>query len=105
MSIPDVDGLRHPLQIYDAVLSLGIALVCYLHLRFAGKERPGVTFAIFLTLYGVMRFILEYIREQQYSPLTFGEIVLSRGQLLTIPIFLLGLLLLIWFSQKRESDG
>ena len=50
----------------------------------------GSLFAIFLMLYGAQRFLLEYFRPQEWS-LVFG---LSRGQIFTIPLFLIAVILL-----------
>lgn len=104
INIEGVMGVRHPLQIYDALLCLGIALACYLHLRITKTERAGTTFALFLILYGIMRFFLEFIREQQYPLLHFGAITLTVGQLLTLPLLMMGLLLLIWFYTMEKEE-
>ncbi|MBI1812428.1 prolipoprotein diacylglyceryl transferase [Candidatus Peregrinibacteria bacterium] len=102
IAIPGVDGLRHPLQMYDMLLSLGIAGICYWHLHRVRPVKPGRTFALFLILYGVMRFFLEYIRDQQYPLIDLG-ILLTRGQLLTLPLLFIGILLWMWFREV-ESD-
>ncbi len=102
MVFSGAEGLRHPIQLYDTGISFALAFVCYLHLR-KKNTRPGKTFALFLMLYGVARFCLEFIREQQYPVLDVGAFDLTRGQLLTIPLFLFGALLWVWFSQKSED--
>ncbi len=98
-----VEGLRHPLQLYDAGLSLLLAIICYVHLRYFARK-PGKTFALFLMFYSVARYCLEYIRDQQYPWIDVGWFMVSRGQLLTIPLFLFGALLWVWFSQKHEEE-
>ena len=102
MNVPEVEGLRHPLQIYDALLSLLIALVCFLHLR-NPRSTHGRTFAIFLMLYGVMRFCLEFIREQQYPLIDIAGFLATRGQILTIPIFLAGVV--CFFFGRKITDN
>lgn len=92
ISIPGVEGLRHPLQLYDMTGSLIIAAACLWHLKKTRDKGPGRTIAFFLILYGLMRFFLEYIREQQYPLVDLG-ILLSRGQLYTLPLLLLGMFL------------
>lgn len=99
-----VEGLRHPLQLYDAGASVVLAVLCYVHLRFFTRT-PGKTFALFLVLYGIERFLLEYIRDQQYPWIDVGYFSLTRGQLLTIPLLLFGTLLWVWFSQKRQAEN
>lgn len=77
---------------------LFIAGACYLALYH--KKNVGIPTATFLILYSILRFLTEYIRIQEF-PETFG---FTRGQLLTLPIFFLGVSLLVW-SQKRELEG
>lgn len=105
VTIPGMEGLRHPTQLYAVGKDLLIALVCFLHLRYAVRANPGRTFALFLMLYGVGRFLLEYLREQEY-PLTYlGALTLTRGQLLTLPMFLFGMLLWIWLRKEQQEEG
>jgi phosphatidylglycerol:prolipoprotein diacylglycerol transferase len=103
MHFAGTEGLRHPIQLYDAAVCFALAIVCYVHLRFFTRK-PGKTLALFLMLYGVVRFLLEFIRDQQYPMIDVGAFDLSRGQLLTIPMFLFGALLWVWFSQRREEQ-
>ena len=99
IAIPGVEGLRHPTQIYAMIKDLFIASVCFWHLRYAQKK--GQTMALFLILYGLLRFLIEYVRIQEYGWIHIGFIALSRGQLLTIPIFLFGMGLL-WKSREKK---
>lgn len=57
---------------------------------FSGFYKNGDVLAIFLLLYGVIRFLNELVRIQEW-PLVFG---LTRGQLLTVPILLFGIYVL-----------
>lgn len=97
MSFPGADGLRHPIQLYDFAIQMCIALCCFVVLRKGAV--PGRVAGLFLTLYAVARFLLEYIREQ--NGVFFGPF--SEGQLLTIPIFIAGVLLARSPSRSRES--
>lgn len=96
ISIPGVEGLRHPTQLYAVAKDLFIAVVCMLHLRHS--QCVGRTMAIFLLLYGLLRFSLEFLREQQDSLVFIGSLVLSRGQILTLPLMLAGLVL--WWRAR-----
>jgi len=69
-----------------------IASACYWHLTTSQLKKPGQTIALFLILYGVLRFLIEFMRLQDFS----GFLALTRGQLLTLPIILIGVLLLVW---------
>ncbi|MAE68575.1 MAG: prolipoprotein diacylglyceryl transferase [Candidatus Peribacteraceae bacterium] len=89
MAIPGVEGLRHPTFFYALAKNLLIAAVCYRHLKLS-YPRPGETFAIFLLLYGVLRFVVEYFREQPYGWFDIGVASLTRGQILTLPLIAVG---------------
>lgn len=85
-----VDEARHPTQLYEAAYNLVIFVVLFsLRDRF---KRDGMLFGLFLTLYSIFRFGVEFIKD---LPL-FGP--LTMGQWLTIPVFLVGLYIL--FRQK-----
>jgi len=61
----------------------------------------GRTAALFLLLYSVLRFLIEYLRVQDYVPLMLGPVMLTRGQLLTIPLFVVG----VWLWHKTSSKS
>lgn len=104
MNFPGVEGLRHPTQIYAIMKNLTIALACFLSLRTSWPTyRPGMTVGLFLCLYAVLRFIVEIFREQALQSVPFIGFELSRGQLLTLPIVVLGLVIL-GFTRKRVSS-
>jgi len=99
IAVPGVEGLRHPTQFYEMATDLLTALLCYWHLRTSPKH-PGETCALFLILYSIFRFSIEFLRVQDYSGIQLGTLMLTRGQILTIPLFLAGLFLLIWARKK-----
>lgn len=93
---------RHPSQLYQAALE-GFCLFLVLYL-FSKKRRPvGVISGMFLFGYGVSRFIMEFFREPDahLGLLTFN---LSMGQLLTIPMLVIGLFLIVnGYVQQNRS--
>jgi phosphatidylglycerol:prolipoprotein diacylglycerol transferase len=100
IAIPGVSGLRHPTQFYELCTDLLVALCCFLSLpRPLFRFSYGRTFALFLMLYAIARFCIEYFREQQYALFILGPLCLTRGQLLTIPLLLFGVA--IWFLPVR----
>lgn len=104
MEFPGVEGLRHPTQIYAALKDLTIAGVCFFHLRVTqGTTYTGRTAAIFLLLYGMLRFAVEHFREQPYAGTELYGILLTRGQLLTIPIIALGLILFLFITYRHQK--
>lgn len=106
MVFPEIEGLRHPTQLYAMTKDLFIALVCFLHLkRTAGsmKMRSGTTAGIFLFLYGILRFIVEIFREQPYGFVSIAGLQLSWGQVYTLPIVILGGVLLIGIHRSKAN--
>ena len=91
MAIPGVEGLRHPTFFYAFAKNLFIAAVCYRFLR-KTPVKPGQTFSVFLLMYGMLRFIVEYYRAQTYALTDLGFMELTRGQLLSLPIIAIVLL-------------
>lgn len=94
-----------------------IAGLCYAHLRFttpfppaAGSPLPpvqranfgkeGQTLALFLILYGVLRFLAEYVRQPLYS----SVLGMTYGQVLTLPIFAAGVWLMVWLRQSAPRN-
>ncbi|MBM3227430.1 prolipoprotein diacylglyceryl transferase [Candidatus Peribacteria bacterium] len=98
IAIPGVEGLRHPTQLYAVLKDLFIAGVCFLHLRLPMKSQ-GQTAGIFLILYGVLRFALEFLREPTHTALIIGPMILTRGQVYSVPIVIGGLFVL-YFGRK-----
>ena len=92
---------RHPSQLYQALLEgLVLFAVLWVHSR---KPRPRYAVAgLFTLLYGVFRFLVEFVRvpDQQLDYLAFGW--LTMGQLLSVPLILLGLVWL-WCSRRAPT--
>lgn len=90
---------RHPSQLYESILE---GPVMYLAIWFLGrKERPaGVIFWSFIALYGLFRFFVEFFREPD-AQLGFILGPFSMGQLLSFPMFLLGLGMIWWTIKSR----
>lgn len=85
---------RHPSQLYELTLE-GIILFIILWL-FSKKPRPmGAVSGLFALLYAIIRFLVEFVREpDNYSGfIAWGW--LTMGQLLAIPLFMIGSGLLV----------
>ncbi len=90
---PNVDNLpRHPSPIYQAMID-GVLLFIILWL-FARKPRPTMAVSgMFSLLYGCARFFTEYFRMPDYE-VSFAGLTISAGQMLSLPMIALGLVLL-----------
>lgn len=93
--IPSIGALpRHPSQLYEAFLE-GLVLFTVLWI-FSAKPKPKMAVSgLFLVLYGVFRFTVEFVREPDRQLGTLAWEWLTMGQLLTVPMLIVGVILLI----------
>jgi len=100
-----VDGrVLHPSQLYEAALE-GIVLFAALW-WFTSTPRPRLAPAgLFLTLYAILRFAVEFVRvpDAHIGYLAFGW--LTMGQLLSLPVLAAGVAMLAWSARRREPSG
>ena len=91
--------LRHPSQLYE---SFGEGLLLFILLFQINKftKIHGIVCSSFLILYGAIRFIIEFYRQPDahigYVALEF----MSMGQLLCIPMMIIGFILLAYSRNK-----
>jgi len=81
---------RHPSQLYEAFgegIILFILLQLLYHKTRIAKEMPGALAGIFIAGYGIIRILIENVREPDVGVAFIAG--LSRGQLLSVPMFLL----------------
>ncbi len=90
---PNIDSLpRHPSPLYQA-LGDGV-LLFILVWAYARKARPCMAVSgVFAFGYGCARFFTEYFRIPDYE-VSFDGMVLSAGQILSLPMIALGIALL-----------
>ncbi|MFT5162147.1 MAG: phosphatidylglycerol:prolipoprotein diacylglycerol transferase [Alteromonadaceae bacterium] len=94
---------RHPSQLYEFLLE-GVVLFIIM-LYFGAKQRPlGRVSGLFLITYGLFRFIVEYFREPD-AHLGLIYSLISMGQILSLPMVLIGGWLLIRTSQPIEHSN
>lgn len=100
------DGLlpRHPSQLYEMALE-GVVLFIILN-WYIRKPRPaGSVSGLFLIFYGLFRSFVEFFRQPDEGiDLLFG--VISRGQQLSIPMIVIGVILvaLSYRSQAKAKS-
>jgi phosphatidylglycerol:prolipoprotein diacylglycerol transferase len=91
----------HPSPIYQALVD-GV-LVFIILWWFARKPRPRLAVAsLYALLYGCARFLTEYFRTPDYM-VDFAGISISAGQMLSVPMVLIGGGLLIWSYRSAKS--
>lgn len=94
---------RHPSQLYEAFLE-GIVIFVVL-MWLARKQRPsGFMSGLFLLMYGFFRFLVEFAREPDAHLQDLLFEWMTRGQILCLPMMLIGGLM-IFFALKKSSNG
>jgi phosphatidylglycerol:prolipoprotein diacylglycerol transferase len=92
---------RHPSQLYE-VLFEGIVLFLILWI-YTNKKRPlGRPSGLFLIIYGVSRFSVEFVREPDAHLGPVALAWMTMGQLLTIPMIIFGGLLIFGLFSKGK---
>ncbi len=106
MIFPHSDGQpRHPSQLYEAGLEGGLlGLAMYIFWRKNWLDVSGRLTGVFLCGYGLTRFLVEMVRQPDaHIGLFAGGI--SMGQILSLPMILLGLYLLRHKWRQEHGHG
>lgn len=100
MVLPGAGDLpRHPSQLYECFLE-GVVLFTVLWL-FSSRPRPTMAVSgLFLLLYGIFRFLVEFVREPDANIGYLAGGWLTMGQVLSTPMILVGGILLV-LAYKR----
>ena len=112
----DVVGLcaRHPSQLYEAFLEgvILFAVLLWVVYRRGWLKIPGQTIGLFFAGYGLSRFIVEYFRQPDlqffanhprgYAVWLNDSIGLTMGQILSLPMVLLGLALIVFVRRAAR---
>ncbi|MBL4826602.1 MAG: prolipoprotein diacylglyceryl transferase [Spongiibacteraceae bacterium] len=100
----DPDGLaRHPSQLYQAGLE-GLLLFIIVYWFSRLPRPPWSVGGVFLAGYGCMRFFAEFFRQPD-SHIGFDAFGwLTRGQLLSVPMIVIGLMLVV-FAYRRQMQS
>ncbi len=95
--------IRHPSQLYEAFLE---GLVLFIALWWYSSHKPPrmAVSALFLIGYSSARIFCEFFRmpDPQLSFIAFGW--LTMGQLLSLPMFILGLILGYFAYQRKKTS-
>jgi phosphatidylglycerol:prolipoprotein diacylglycerol transferase len=90
------DVPRHPSQLYEAALEGIVSFFILYYLIYHRKtlSKPGMLTGAFLLCYSTSRIIVEFFREPDVH-IGFIANSLTMGQLLSVPMLLLGMVLII----------
>lgn len=89
----------HPSQLYEAFGAL--LIFGYLQWRFRNRAYRGQIFFHGLSLYAVLRFLIEYFRGDEYRGYVFHGLI-SYSQLISLAILPFSLGAIWYFSRKRQ---
>ncbi|WP_019961307.1 prolipoprotein diacylglyceryl transferase [Woodsholea maritima] len=83
---------RHPSQLYEAFGEgfLLLVILGVLTWRFKGLARPGLATGIFVAGYGLVRALLEFVREPDSHMPEFLREYITMGMALSLPMIALG---------------
>ena len=101
-SVYPPDGAAcHPTQIYEALsyLLLGLFLL-WIYWKKSDKVYKGWIFGVFLIVLFGVRFIIEFIKNDQVS--FESGMLFNMGQLLSVPFVLAGIIILVLSYKKKR---
>jgi len=87
-----------PVQLFEAGFNF-LVLIALLVIR-PERKRPGVLLPIYLMVYAVGRFVLEFFR----GDMGRGVFLLSTSQWISLLVFPAGLLLWRWITKRQNSQ-
>lgn len=102
---------RHPSQLYEAFMEgfLLFAILSILIFTFKALKRPGTVAGIFIIGYAIARSISEVYRAPQEDPEWFSNLFhatgFTYGMALSLPMFLLGIYLLLPASKHKSTSN
>jgi len=100
----------HPTQLYSSANGVVLCLILYAFWRRTPKtgnakrpkrpfSKPGCTFGLMFVLYGITRFLLEFLRDD--NPFEFDSITISQN--ISIALIVLGAVLMVIFERIKPK--
>jgi phosphatidylglycerol---prolipoprotein diacylglyceryl transferase len=96
---------RHPSQLYEAFAEgvLMAAILWPLFWKTDARYKPGFLVGMAALIYGVSRFLIEFVREPDAQLRQLVETTgLTMGQWLTVPMIIIGLYLVLTAAGRRQ---
>jgi phosphatidylglycerol:prolipoprotein diacylglycerol transferase len=94
---------RHPSQLYESALEGGVLFLILWLIKDSKRIPTGGLLALFLSIYGVFRFFVEFFREPD-PQLGFILGPFSMGQVLCAFMIVTGVVLYFYLAKKPETS-
>ncbi|HEY7589528.1 MAG TPA: prolipoprotein diacylglyceryl transferase [Candidatus Limnocylindrales bacterium] len=99
-TLPEATTRFHPLFLYESISgALGALFLVFLFLRYRDRLRPGSLLMIFFIWYGVVRFALEALRQNNW--IVFG---IPTAQIVSAIVIAVGVVGLVWLNRPRSAS-
>lgn len=92
------ESLVHPTPVYESIFSVLILLFLTANKTVKHFSKQGQIFGLYLILSSCIRFNIEYLRIEDRLYMN-----LSQAQLISIPLFILGLVLVFYPSKSQSA--
>ncbi len=102
MIFPNSDGQpRHPSQLYEAFLE-GVLLFFISYILFRKAKKSGIVFWSWIGLYGLFRFLVEFVREPDAH---LGNLIgfMTMGQILSAIMIIASVISIIFLFRKKNE--
>lgn len=97
---------RYPTQLYEGLGYLITFIVMwYLYWKTDKKEKLGYLFGVFMVMLWTVRFIVEFFKEWQGGLEDWLSVNLNTGQLLSIPMVLIGLYFMFRPQKPQKASS
>ncbi len=94
---------RHPAQLYESISCLLLfAFLFWIWNKKKEKIETGKIFGLFMVILWSLRFLYEFLKENQVQ--FEDNLALNMGQILSIPMVIVGIGLLIWSKRNATKE-
>lgn len=101
-----------PTQIYESLLAFTGCVILYFHrqrgikIQKQGRKlpfffRPGITFALMFIIYGIMRFFIEFLRDD--NPIQADGLTISQN--LSLALIIVNSALIVLFAKMKPDNS
>jgi phosphatidylglycerol---prolipoprotein diacylglyceryl transferase len=101
---------RYPSQLFESIKNI-LIFVPLFYLSIKKKMKKGIIFWLFITLYGLFRFFIEFVRQPDSHLGDEGfifhilNIGISMGQILCFFMIISGLSMIYYISKKKQKNN